>query len=462
MEKQYLEEESNAQKQNAIVDGIIWKQLFIFFFPIMLGSFFQQLYNMVDAVVVGKFVGKEALAAVGGTTTNLINMLVGFFVGLSSGASVVISQYFGGQDKKGIKRSVHTAVALGIAGGFILMCVGEVAAPFALKWIGANDEIIGYALSYIRIFLLGIIPTAIYNIGAGILRAVGDSKRPLYYLMIACGINIGLDLLFVVVFRWGIQGAALATIISQVCNAVFIYSYLIRVKDVYAVTVKKIGFQKTELQKIVRLGVPAGLQACMYTISTTIIQSGINTFGTDAIAANTVFDKLDGIFWMVMSAFGIAVTTFVGQNFGAKKFDRVKKCVRVSLGMAMGIAVLLCTLCVVFRSAFFHLFTDDADVIAIGTELVGFLIPMYFTYVCIEILGGAIRGAGDSLIPVIITFLGVCVFRVLWVLFVVPVWHDLHVLLISFPLSWTLTSIVFIIYYKSGIWLKRSKKQIFG
>jgi len=353
-------------------------------------------------------------------------------------------------------------VAMGLAGGLILTCIGQLLAPHALKWIGTNEEIMDYALSYIRIYFFGIIPTAVYNVGAGILRAIGDSKRPLYYLIGACGINIVLDLLFVAVFHWGIEGAAYATIISQLANAVFIYIYLIRSKEVYAVSPRRIKFHKREIKKMLLLGVPAGLQSSMYTISNIIIQAGINTFGTDSIAACTVFDKLDGIFWMIMSAFGIAVTTFVGQNFGAKKYDRIKKCVRVSLAMAMGTAIVLCLLCVVFSGLFFKIFTNDADVIKIGVELVRFLMPMYFTYVCIEVISGAIRGAGDSVVPVIITCLGICVMRIIWILFVVPRWHELHVLMLSYPITWTLTSTVFIIYYKSGGWLKRCTRKMFG
>lgn len=452
----------SGQKQNGIVEGVIYRQLLLFFFPILFGTLFQQLYTMVDAAIVGNFVGKEALAAVGGTTGTMINLLLGFFVGLASGAGVIISQYYGSRDEEGVSKSVHTAAALGVAGGLILMCAGLLFAPVFLRLMRVNQDIIGYALSYIRVYFLGMIPTALYNVGAGILRAIGDSRRPLYYLIAACGGNVVLDLLFVGLFHWGIEGAAAATVLSQLGNMMLTFWYLLRSRECYGIRMREVRFHSIELKKMLRVGIPAGLQAVLYAVSNMIIQSGINGFGTDSVAALTVFEKLDGIFWMIMSAFGIAVTTFIGQNFGARKYQRIKKAVRVSLGMAFGGAVALCILCLVFVEPFYHIFTNDSAVIAIGIDSVRFLMPMYFTYVCIEVLSGTMRGAGESLIPMIITALGVCLVRVLWATLVVPHWHVLNVLMFSYPLSWTVTSAVFLIYYKSGIWLRRCVKKTYG
>lgn len=452
----------NEQKQNGIVEGVIYKQLLLFFFPILFGTLFQQLYTMVDAAIVGNFVGKEALAAVGGTTGTMINLLLGFFVGLASGAGVIISQYYGSKDERGVSQSVHTATALGVAGGFILMCAGLLLAPVLLRLMRVNGEVMGYALSYVRIYFLGMIPTALYNVGAGILRAIGDSRRPLYYLIAACAVNVVLDLLFVGVFHWGIEGAAVATVISQIGNMALTFRYLIRNRECYSVRPREVRFHTGELSKMLRLGIPSGMQAVLYAVSNMIIQSGINSFGTDSVAALTVFEKLDGIFWMIMSAFGIAVTTFIGQNFGARKYLRMKKAVRVSLGMAFGTAAALCVLCLIFVEPFYHAFTSDSAVIAIGVESVRFLMPMYITYVCIEVISGAMRGAGDGLIPMIITAVGVCVVRVAWVLLVVPFWHELNVLLLSYPISWSITSAVFLIYYKSEVWLRRCVRRSYG
>lgn len=450
------------QKQNGIVEGVIYKQLLLFFFPILFGTLFQQLYTMVDAAIVGKFVGKEALAAVGGTTGTMINLLLGFFVGLASGAGVIISQYYGSRDEESVKKSVHTATALGLAGGLVLMCLGLFFAPVLLRLMRVNEDVMGYALAYIRVYFLGMIPTALYNVGAGILRAIGDARRPLYYLIAACATNVVLDLLFVAVFHWGIYGAAVATVLSQIGNMVLTFRYLMKSDACYGITLREIRFHSGELGKMLRLGIPTGLQSVLYAVSNMIIQTGINSFGTDSVAALTVFEKLDGIFWMVMSAFGIAVTTFIGQNFGARKYLRIKKAVRVSMGMAFGTAVVLSVLCLLFVEPFYHAFTDDRAVIAIGIRTVRFLMPMYFTYVCIEVLSGTIRGAGESLIPMVITALGVCAVRILWVFLVVPRWHELNVLMLSYPVSWAITSAVFLIYYKSGLWLRRCVKQSYG
>lgn len=449
-------------KQNGIVEGVIYKQLLLFFFPILFGTLFQQLYTMVDAAIVGNFVGKEALAAVGGTTGTMINLLLGFFVGLASGAGVIISQYYGSKDEEGVKKGVHTATALGVAGGLILMCAGLLLAPMLLRLMRVNEDVMGYALSYIRVYFLGMIPTALYNVGAGMLRAIGDSKRPLYYLIVACAANVILDFLFVGAFRWGIEGAAAATVLSQLGNMLLTFRYLVKSKECYGLSLKEVRFHSGELRKMLQLGIPTGLQSVLYAISNMIIQAGINSFGTDSVAALTVFEKLDGIFWMILSAFGIAVTTFIGQNFGARKYLRIKKAVRVSLGMAFGMAAVLCVLCLLFVEPFYHAFTSDSAVIAIGVNAVRFLMPMYLTYVCIEVLSGTMRGAGESLIPMVITALGVCVVRVLWVILVVPHWHVLNVLMLSYPVSWTVTSVVFLIYYQSGVWLRRCVKRSYG
>lgn len=434
--------------RNEITEGVIWKQLLFFFFPIMLGSLFQQLYNMADAMIVGNFVGKEALAAVGGTTSVLINLLVGFFVGVASGATVVISQFYGAGEDEHVKKSVHTAVMLAIVGGLILMLAGIITARPLLELMQTPEEIMGYSVTYIRIYFLGMVPSAIYNIGTGILRAVGDSKRPLYFLMTACLINIILDLLFVVVFKWGVVGAGIATITSQAVSAVLVCLVLLRSDGSYKVNIREIRFDGQILPKIIRIGIPAGMQSVMYNAANIVVQTSINTFGTNTVAAWTVFEKMDGIFWMVLAAFGVAVTTFVGQNFGAQKYERVHKSVRVSLAMCMGIAIVLSGVLILLAGYIFRLFTPDANVVDEGVFMVRFLMPFYFTYVCTEILSGAIRGMGNAFVPMIITCVGVCVMRIAWIAFVVPVWHDTRAVMLCFPLTWIITSVAFIIYYR--------------
>lgn len=451
--------QSTRSRINGITEGVIWKQLLIFFFPIMLGTFFQQLYNTVDAVVVGQFVGKEALAAVGGATGTLINLLVGFFVGLSSGATVIISQFYGAYRPAETSEAVHTAMALGLAGGVVFMAIGLLVSPLALTLMGTPADVFDHALSYIRIYFLGMIFNLVYNMGAGILRAVGDSKRPLYFLIFSTLLNVALDFLFVVGLNLGVNGAAIATILCQAVSAGLVVFTLMRSDDVYRVRLREIRFSLPMLRDIVRIGLPAGLQSVIYNISNLIVQTTINGFGTDVIAAWTANGKIDGIFWMIMGAFGTATTTFSGQNFGAQKYDRIRRCVRVCTLMALIAAALVSAVVLLFGPYIYRIFTSDDAVVAEGQRIIHALAPFYFTYVCVEVISGTVRGTGDSFRPMIITCFGVCVGRILWLLFVVPRFHTIEMLVWSYPISWALTTVLFIVYYLQGSWLRRSIKK---
>lgn len=446
-----IAKERNAGKKgkqgNGITEGVIWKQLLIFFFPILFGTFFQQLYNTVDAVIVGRFVGKEALAAVGGSTGTLINLLVGFFVGLSSGATVIISQFYGGGREKRVSEAVHTAIAFSLACGIGLMVVGIVFSPFALRAMGTPEDIMQYSLSYIRIYFLGIIPNLIYNMGAGILRAIGDSKRPLYYLMASCFTNIVLDLVLVVWLRLDVRGAAIATIASQLVSAVLVVVRLFKTEDSYRLVVSKIKMNLYMVMRIVRIGLPAGLQSVMYSASNIIIQSSVNSLGTDTVAAWTAYTKIDSVYWMIISALGISITTFVGQNYGAGKMDRVKRGIYVCLGLSFLITTILSILMYVGGGYIYLMFTSDAVVIEKGMEILHFLVPAFVTYVCVEVLSGALRGTGDCWIPMIMTAVGVCALRVLWVIIAVPLRPDILTVVFSYPLTWSITSILFLVYF---------------
>ena len=443
-----IAKERNAGKKgkqgNGITEGVIWKQLLIFFFPILFGTFFQQLYNTVDAVIVGRFVGKEALAAVGGSTGTLINLLVGFFVGLSSGATVIISQFYGGGREKRVSEAVHTAIAFSLACGVGLMVIGIAASPIALRAMGTPEDIMQYSLSYIRIYFLGIIPNLVYNMGAGILRAIGDSKRPLYYLMASCFTNIVLDLVLVVWLRLDVRGAAIATIVSQLVSAVLVVLQLLRTKDSYKLVIRKI---RLNLFMVVRIGLPAGLQSVMYSASNIIIQSSVNSLGTDTVAAWTAYSKIDSVYWMIISALGISITTFVGQNYGAGKLDRVKRGIYVCLGLSFLITAILSVTLYLGGGYIYLMFTADAAVIAKGMEILHFLVPAFATYVCIEVLSGALRGTGDCWIPMIMTAVGVCALRVLWILVAVPLKPDILTVVFSYPLTWSITSILFLVYF---------------
>lgn len=440
--------------ENGITEGVIWKQILAFFFPILIGTFFQQLYNTVDTIIVGQYVGKQALAAVG-TTGTLINLLVGFFVGLSSGATVVISQFFGAGDGKNVSKAVHTAIALALAGGVLLTVAGLLTSRVSLELLGVPEEIMDGALTYINIYYAGVIACLIYNVGTGILRAIGDSKMPLYVLIVCCLVNIVLDLLFVVAFHWDVLGVALATVLSQVVSAVLIMIRLLFTRESYRVELRHIRFHREVLKNVVRIGLPSGAQSVLYSVSNLLIQASINSFGTDAIAAWAAIGKIDGFIWMVMSAFGISITTFAGQNFGAGKYDRVKKGTRTCLLMALGSTIFLSVIVFFFGGSLLHFFTADETVIAIGQDFFHVLAPSYFTYVFIEIFSGTIRGAGEALQPMLITCFGVCGLRILWVVLAVPLYPTMQMVAMNYPVTWVVTALVFIVYYLRMKWLKR-------
>lgn len=445
------------QISNQITEGVIWKQLLFFFFPILFGTFFQQLYNTTDAVIVGKFVGKEALAAVGGPAATLINLLIGFFTGLSSGATVIISQYYGAKKQDDVRKTVHTAIALSIAGGAVIMALGLLFSGTALRAMNTPDDILSLSVMYMRLYFLGVIPSLIYNMGSGILRAVGDSKRPLYFLIMSCIANIVLDILFVKILQMGVAGVAIATALSQVFSALMVVTALMKTEDSYKLYLKEIRLSPVFLHNIIRIGLPAGIQSTMYSLSNLIVQASINSFGTDTIAAWTAYGKVDGIFWMIMGAYGVAITTFAGQNFGAGKYDRIKKSVRICLGMAAFTSILLSVIVLAGGRIFFGLFTNDPNVVSIGLGMMWVISPSYVTYICIEILGGTTRGCGDAIPPMLITAVGVCVLRVTWVLAAVPLRPEVSTVAFSYPLTWTVTSLFFIVYYLKGNWLKRCR-----
>ncbi len=442
-------------QSSSMTSGVIWKQLLFFFFPIVFGSFFQQLYNTVDAMVVGKVLGKQALAAVGGTTASLVNLLIGFFIGLSSGATVIISQFYGAENQSAVSRAVHTAMAMSLLFGLILTAAGFLLTPWMLRVIATPEDVMPYAVSYLRVIFLGMVPLLVYNVGAGILRAIGDSRRPLLFLIASCMTNIVLDILFVVFFQMGVAGAALATIASQFVSAFLVIRCLVRAKGATHLDLRKIRLHKSLLASITRIGLPTGLQSVMYSLSNVIIQKAINGFDTDALAGWTAYGKIDGLFWMMVNAFGIAVTTFVGQNFGARKLDRCKKGVRTSFLLCYSATLIMGTVLLLLGEVFYTLFTDDPAVIASGLHILRLLVPWYLTYLPIEIFSGALHGAGDTLIPTLITLFGVCLVRILWIVFAVPRWFMLDTVLYSYAITWVLTSVLFFIYYLRGNWLRR-------
>ena len=456
------EQKVQKTKANGITEGSIFGQLLLFFFPILFGTFFQQLYNTADAVVVGRFVGKQALAAVGGTTSTLINLMVGFFVGLSSGATVVISQYYGAKKADKVHWAVHTSVAFSVIGGVLFMAVGLVGARWALTAMHTPEDVMDHAVTYIRIYFLGMVPNLLYNMGAGILRAVGDSRRPLYFLIGSCFVNIILDVVLVAVLRMGVAGAALATISSQLFSAILVILCLTRTQDMYKVEWRKIRIDSRMLQRIIRIGIPAGMQSVMYNISNIIIQAGVNNLGTDNVTAWATYGKVDGLYWMMINALGISVTTFVGQNYGARRMDRVRKGAGACMVIGVVLTAIVSTALYFWGYLFIELFTSDAQVELISQSLIRFMVPTFITYITIEILSGTLRGVGDAWMPLIITGVGVCLVRVIWIIFALPHFNTILAAAFCYPMTWALTSAAFAVYYYFFSSLKRvNLKKIF-
>ena len=440
-----------------MLEGSVVQPIFYFFIPILFGSLFQQLYNTVDAIVVGNFVGKEALGAVGGSTGTVINLLVGFVVGLASGATVVIAQYYGNREEEGVKNGVYSSMFLAIVLGFLLMTAGIWFTPQILDLLNVPDSIMKYSVTYMRIFLTGMIPSLIYNNGSGILRAVGDSKRPLYFLVAACLTNIVLDILFVVVFHWGVAGVAIATTLAQVLSCALTLYVLARSSDIYAFHLSKLHFDAPTLLRIIEIGLPVGIQSCLYSVANLFIQASVNSYGTDTVAAYTAFGKIDALFWNTSAALGQAVLTFCGQNFGAGKVDRVKKGIHIGCLMYVAGASLISLICYFGGGILYRMFTQDMEVIRIGIELLQFLCPFWVAFVFVEIMSSSIRACGDSLVPMIITALGIGAFRIIWILFYPN--STLYTVLLCYPISWIATSLLFLGYYIQGGWLKKSLKQ---
>lgn len=434
-------------KKNQITDGVIWKQLLIFFFPIMVGTLFQQLYNTVDAIIVGRFVGKQALASVGGSAAVLTNFVIGFFTGLSAGATVIISQFYGAKNLKQLSKGLHTAYAFSITVSLLISVIGWFSTPALLHLLKTPADVIPDSILYLRIYFLGMIFTLTYNMGSSIMRAIGDSRRPLIYLIICCGINIVLDILFVIVFHIGIAGAAIATVISQGASAILVTRSLMKSYGILKLELRSIRFHGALLKSELKIGLPGGIQSFGYSISNIIIQAVINDFGTDTAAAWAAYGKLDAIFWTVCGSFGIAITTFAGQNYGARKFNRVKKSVRVCLGMALGVCGSLIVFLMVFCRPLYHIFTTDYAVVDIGVYMLRLITPSYVIFIFVEIFSGALRGIGDVLIPSTITLGGVLLVRLTWILFVTPMTGELSTLLYSYPLAWGATALLLIPYY---------------
>ena len=432
-------------KNNNLTEGKIWKVMLRFVLPIFLGTLFQSLYNTIDAIIVGRFAGKEALAAIE-SVLNFHRLPVSFFVGLSSGATIIISQYFGANKKDEVSKASHTAILFAIVGGLLLSVLSCILSPFFIRLIKVPEEIFYQAQIYTIICFSGIMVSMIYNIGSGILRALGDSKTPFYILIVSNILNIILDLILVIVFRLGVIGVGFATLISQIASAILIFIILLRTKLDCKIYINKICFYKKYLKEIFRLGLPIGVQSVLYPISNTIIQSSINTFGVNSIAAWAISGKLDFLIWTVSDAFSIAISTFIAQNYGAEKHQRARDGIKVALIMSM-IAIFVISFTLYFyNKPLAYFLIDDKNIVDLTSKIIKLIAPLYFIYVIGDVLSGAIRGIGDTFNPMIINIFGICVCRVLWIFFIVPLNPTFFMVLYGFIVSWIITAVMYIAY----------------
>lgn len=453
----------NKKKDIDMTQGVIYKQLLLFFLPLLFSAFFQQLYNTADAVIVGRYVGKLALSAVGASTGVIIAVFQYFFIGMTSGAAVVVSQYYGAKRDADVSKAVHTSVLLCTFIGIGVTVFGILFSPAILKAMGTPADIYGGSLSYIRIFFLGMTPSLIYNMSASILRAIGDSRRPLYFLIFSCLLNIVLDVFFVITLNMGVAGAAIATVLCQAFSAFLSVYVLLRSKESYGLELKKLKIHPHHLRKILRIGIPSGTETFMYTLSNLIVQAGINGFGSDTVAAWTIYGKIDILYWMLMTSFGMAIMTFVGQNYGAGNLDRIKSGVRQSTIMTAMLSLLASVCMLIFGRRLISIFTDDIQVIEICYKyMMCTIAPTYLTYNMIEVINGALRGMSDPVKPLIITFFTICLYRIIWVFTAVPITGSLRVLALCFPISWIMTSTALVIYYRRKMVRLQSLKKEAG
>ena len=440
-----------------ITEGVIWKQLLFFFFPILLGSFFQQMYNTVDTIIVGRFVGTRALAAVGSTSA-LLNLMNGFFIGLSTGATVLLSQFYGAKSKQGVQDTLHTGVALSLVLGAVVMTLGYSLGPKILGLMNTPESCMDDAVLYIKIYFAGAIASMLYNMGAGILRAVGDSKRPLYFLIVCALANTGLDLLFVAVFGLGTAGAAMATSLSQLICAGLVIWVLLRIPGDCRLHVSELRFDSVLLRRMTAIGLPAGLATIMYSVANVIIQKAINLLGTDTAAAWSIYWKLDGFYWPVSNAIGITVMTFAGQNYGARQLDRITSVIRTGMWMHIGFSALFSALLFLTRGLTVRFFTDDTNVMAEGSRIITMLAFFYPTFCCVEVLSSAMRGCGRSVMPTVLTLFGTCLLRLALLFFVTFPHLNNWTIALCYPATWLTTSVLFVIYYKCFRWMPEIKQ----
>lgn len=427
-------------------NGPLLGKMLKFYFPLMASSMLQLLFNAADIVVVGRFAGSEALAAVG-STSSLINLLTNLFMGLSIGANVMVARFYGADQDDELSDMVHTAMMTAIISGVMLLCIGIAFSGLILTAMGTTREALPLAKIYIRIYFCGMPFMMLYNFGAAILRAIGDTRRPFIYLLISGFINFVLNLIFVVPFKMSVSGVALATIISQGIAAFMIIRCLMNSEGAYRLIIRKLHITKDKFLKMLGIGIPAGLQGVLFSFSNVIIQSSVNTFDTTAVAGNTAGMNLEGFVYMAMNAFSQTSLSFSGQNIGARKYDRIKKVLRNSVISVTVTGLLFGWVFILFADPLLHLYTKDPEVIAYGTLRLTYICAAYFLCGTMDTVVGVLRGMGYSIMPMIVSLTGACLFRIVWIFTVFRQMHSLEVLYISYPISWLLTTAIHLICF---------------
>lgn len=452
---------SSASKKYEIdmCNGPIFSKLMIFYFPLMLSGILQLLFNAADIVVVGRFAGNEALAAVG-STTSLIHLIINLFIGLSIGANVLTARYFGAGQKRDLSEIVHTAVLTSLLAGIVLVIIGIFVSKPVLQWMDTPVDVIDHSVLYMQIYFVGMPVTMAYNFGAAILRAVGDTRRPLYYLTAAGVINVMLNLIFVIVFHMGVAGVALATITSQAISAILVIRCLMKSDGDYQLRLRDLKIVPDKLVRMMKIGVPAGLQSSLFSFSNVIIQSSVNSFGSIAMAGNSAAQNLEGFVYTSMNAFYQATISFTSQNYGARKYKRIGRTMLISLGMVTVIGLILGNGCYFFSGKLLQLYSTDAEVIKFGMLRLSIISTTYFLCGTMEVMAGGLRGIGYSIIPMVVSLVGACAFRIVWIYTAFQQYRALETIYVSYPISWVLTTaahaLVFIFGYRK---LLKSQKN---
>ncbi len=441
-----------------MTEGSVGKNILFFSIPLLIGNLFQQLYNTADSVIAGNFIGKEALAAVG-SSNSLINLIIGLFIGIATGAGVIIAQYYGAGDKQKMEWAVHTSILISVIGGVILTVVGVLLTPVLLRLMGTPSEVMPSSITYLQIYFMGSVFNIVYNMGAGILRGVGDSRRPLYYLCITSAVNIVLDLLFVAVLHMGVSGTALATVLSQVISAALVIWTLMKDDDIYRLHLKKLRIDVRMMGRILNLGIPSGLQSAIISFSNVVVQANINSFGSDAMAGTSSYMKIDGFAILPIMSFGMAAMTFTGQNIGAGRLDRVKKGGIQTVVISEIYCVLISAVLLIFGNQVLWIFSSDPAVNANGYQMLRTLVPFYWMLALVQALTGVFRGAGKALASMLIMVGSMVGIRMIWVNIMTPLYPKLDTVLWGYPVSWIAAVIAVLLYMWKGNWLgnKRAK-----